>query len=357
MAARPEKTVQKLLISSTAHFEGEFVAQNFSLDHAWPRLHSPRAARWLAPGPHARTALVAVMTTLPSEEPEFIIPNYEHLGDLVCDLMSLLFGKRFDNHGPIEQSGFYGVPDLHAFETACDPALPQNAARPRVDFQIPLKLEEVGRLAPVLFSAPTEATSAFRLACKFYRQALVAAEDDVEIAYLHLITAGEILSGLVDLEAETLVDAATRATLARIEAEHPDGARTARVIRGRLTSIRRRFVAAFDALTTDDFFTRSETTRFGKLQRAGYLKALGAAYDLRSKYLHTGRGFGGWLAPRGADNEERMTGRPVVPDRSFANTLANAPTLVGLERIVRYGLLRRAEGFGVDLAPSPPPEG
>ena len=33
-------------------------------------------------------------------------------------------------------------------------------------------------------------------------------------------------------------------------------------------------------------------------------------------------------------------GRPVVEDRDFARTLAKAPTFSGLERLVRYCLLK-----------------
>jgi hypothetical protein len=38
-----------------------------------------------------------------------------------------------------------------------------------------------------------------------------------------------------------------------------------------------------------------------------------------------------------------------VDDADFGRTLAAAPTFIGLERIVRYGLLRFAEQLGVNL--------
>jgi len=67
-----------------------------------------------------------------------------------------------------------------------------------------------------------------------------------------------------------------------------------------------------------------------------------AAYDLRSKYVHTGQPFGSWVRPRGQTIEEVQVGRPVVTSADLAKTLADAPTLVGLERVLRYALLRFA---------------
>lgn len=42
-------------------------------------------------------------------------------------------------------------------------------------------------------------------------------------------------------------------------------------------------------------------------------------------------------------NNEIQLGRPVVADKDVARALAAAPTLIGLERVTRYALLRFAE--------------
>jgi hypothetical protein len=48
-----------------------------------------------------------------------------------------------------------------------------------------------------------------------------------------------------------------------------------------------------------------------------------------------------WL---GGDTVELQTGRrPIVDDKAFGKILAEAPTWIGLERIVRCGLLRFAQ--------------
>jgi hypothetical protein len=299
-----------------------------------------------------RNAYMLIFRTDPADHGGVIIPNYDHVAEMVCGYLSLLFGKRFDNHGSVESSGFFNLPDLSKMEAYSSPNLPQNAASPRADAPIPLDLAEIRRLIPLLFGSPghSEEARVFRGATKFYLQALQAVEHDVEVAYLHLITAGEILSGAVNVNPDCLLDAATRAILSRIESELRNGAHAARLVRSKLRSVKRRFIVGFENLIEPEFFNRSEATRpYSQLKQASFTRMLSAAYDLRSRYVHTGRSFGGWIAPRGAGSEEVQSGKPIVDDKEYGRILAAAPTYVGLERIVRYGLLKFAARLEVDL--------
>jgi hypothetical protein len=83
----------------------------------------------------------------------------------------------------------------------------------------------------------------------------------------------------------------------------------------------------------------------GLLEAGTYRKALGAAYDLRSKHLHTGKPFGLWVSPDTTRYETQFA-QPVTGDKDFDKVLANAPTFLGLERITRYALLRFAQSNG-----------
>ena len=352
---RPDRDVQKILLSSPCAFTGEFETDGLLLAHAWPSIHDRVAFARRVSGAMGREALMLAFRTDPADQGSVVIPNYDHVGEMVSSYLSLLYGKRFDSHGALESSGFYRLPDLRNWDASHDTALPQNRATPRPDFAIPLVLDEARRLIPLLFGkvARSAHAQAFRGAAKFYHQALRVAEQDLEVAYLHLITAGEILAEAVPVEPDRLIDAQTRGLLERIEEGLPDGVRVARSIRSKLRSIRRRFVHTLCGLTDEGFFERTESNEpFARLSSAAYPKALAAAYDLRSQYVHTGQSFGHWIAPRGTYTGEVQSGRPVVDSKRFERVLANAPTYVGLERIIRYTLLRFAEGLGVDLTPS-----
>ena len=86
--------------------------------------------------------------------------------------------------------------NLEQFNRFCIPELPQNDHHPRSDVAVPLDLRQVAKLAPMLSGQVDDQSKAVALngAAKFYHQALQNCESDPEIAYLHLITAGEILT-------------------------------------------------------------------------------------------------------------------------------------------------------------------
>lgn len=344
MPLKPDQNLQKNLLSTTAHMVGEFERDSVLISHAWAW---PVNANANTASASRTTLLLAVQTQPEPSAPKFVIPDYSYIGEQVVHLLSVLFGKRFDNHGLTEGAGFYRLPDLSALSSFGSPALPINSNVPRADFGVPLNLAEVERIIPLLFNSdlPAAARQTFGTAAKFYSQALRNFESDPEVAYLHLITVGEILAEGQEFPVAETLDARTRQYLGRIERELAEGEAVARHFHGRLRSIRRRFVLTLSRLVDAPFFARKEASEtFMALKAASFVKALLAAYDLRSKYVHTGQPFGNWVRPRGQVVEEMQVGKPVVDSKDLAKVLAGAPTLVGLERVIRYALLR----FGLE---------
>ncbi|WP_342154501.1 hypothetical protein [Methylorubrum sp. SB2] len=353
---RPHETVQRILISSTSHFIGEFENLAILISHAFPGFQDRGGFARRMEGPSSRTGLIISFRTEPlKKEAGIVLPNFEPHGDLFCSYLSLLFGKRFDTHGPFETNGNFWLPDMANFDQFINHLTPQNRHRPRADLPIPLNLSEIQRLEALLldYSIDQKLRTTFQAACRFYLRALQSAENDVEVSYLHLITAGEILSNVTDIDNSELIDDDTKGLLSRIEAGMPDGAAVSRAVRGKLRQIKRRFVLTITHLIDDDFFDRREAAHeYQTFRKDTFKQRISAAYDIRSRYVHTGTAFGGWIAPRGnGSNDEVITGRPVVNDAEFANLLERTPTYVGLERVMRYALLKFAEKTGlIDLS-------
>ena len=202
---------------------------------------------------------------------------------------------------------------------------------------------EFARLKPLLHhvtSLPATFAQTFQGAAKFYLQALQNFEREPEVSYLHLITASEILSNFTKFDKHELLDEQTKILLETIRTQLPNGVKVANQITGSLLLIKKRFVQTITGLVDSAFFDRSESKeQFAQLKSDSFEAAIGAAYDLRSKYVHTGMPFGIWVSRLiGGSNTEIQVGEPVVSDKDFGEILARAPTLVGLERIVRYCL-------------------
>jgi hypothetical protein len=351
---RPNESIQKILISTVARFTGEFSSPNLLITHAWPPFHSGRRDWFREDTPLSRTALVLSFRTVRSPKlPGFVIPNYEPAGQIIGAMLSVLFGKRFETHGPIEMSGSFGVPDLSAFAVPNNPSLPHIGPKLRADYAVPLEISEARRMQTLFLGDHPDAAarSAFMAAARFYQRALQAIEDDPEVAYLHLITAGEIIANHKPFVEEEHLDEQTRIALARIEQEMEGGAALASQLRGKLRGIKRRFVSAIASYVDPGFFDRTEANdAFAAFRADNFTQRLGAAYDLRSKSVHTGRPFGSWIATRN-DGAEVQHGEPVIEDdKELARILYRAPTFVGLERVLRYALIGFARELGADMS-------
>ncbi|MGH1557382.1 hypothetical protein ACRAWD_05250 [Caulobacter segnis] len=89
-------------------------------------------------------------------------------------------------------------------------------------------------------------------------RALQSSEHDPEQAYLHLITAGEIISEAQYPAGGRLLDPDLEAVLQRIEKDLPDGKAAASTLRKRLFEIKRRFVTTFMDYIDQPFFEGGE---------------------------------------------------------------------------------------------------
>ena len=283
--------------------------------------------------------ILAVKTSPPDKSRD--LTDYSPFGDALCIYLSILYGKRFDNHGPVESIGNFWLPNYPPL-SIYDPILPFNNPKPRPDLEIPLNLEEVKRIAPLLLQGEVDLRFKHFLwsAGRFYVHALQHAESQPEIAFLDLITCGEILSNFFEYDQDELLDEQIKGDLVQIAEQIDGGDEIVRRIRGKLFSVKRRFTKTILNLLMPYFFQQSESgDSWGSLKESDISNRIKAAYDLRSRYVHTGQTFGGWVEPRGSIWEVHI-GTPVIEDKELIKILARSPTLIGMERIMRFCLLR-----------------
>ncbi len=351
MPLRSEDTIQRALISTTSRLYGEWERSEAYVGHAWN--FGSMQVRWQA-GPSSRSAFVFSFVTAPLERAVgAVLPNYGPIGAAMSNMLAVLYGKRFDFHGLIEGSGHFQLPDLSAFNQLCNPQLPQNSHESRVDFNVPLNLVEIARVEALALFEPSvseDVANVFHGAAKFYAQALQTVERDPEVAYLHLITAIEILSGHFDYPKESLWDTELRDLIDTVRGGlGDDGERVAQALGQRLRQVKKAFVRTVLDLVDPGFFDRTEAVdAYRRFKLENFEQAIKAAYDLRSQYVHTGVPFGRWVDFPGG---ETSVGKPVLPSKELVKVLERAPTYQGLERVVRYCLLRFLEINGAYKAP------
>ncbi len=151
MKFHPNKRITKILISSTSRFVGEFIDNDLLITHARASSYNQiEGTSGFHENPLSRNYYVIVMETPETKKGTVVIPNYTYMGDAVTILMSILFGKRFDNHGRIESTGNFYLPDISSKTTPCISSLAYNNHKPRKNLNIALKLNEFERIFPLL---------------------------------------------------------------------------------------------------------------------------------------------------------------------------------------------------------------
>lgn len=347
----PKETIQKILISTTSRLVGEYETEGLLITHAWPNYEKLPSQVSITANPLCRNAFVVAFETPQIENDKVLLPNYSPMGDVVCAYLAILFGKRFDNHGFFETIGHFRVPHLEMYSSFYNPSLPQNNHRPRIDLGIELNLCEILRIEKIFQENNDSKFIHFlRSAGRFYLQALQTFESQPETAYLNLITCGEILSNYFEYDKETLLDDESKNIISKIESGLDDGAKVAKQIKSKLLQIKRRFIKTITQLLNDYFFKYSESQYdYAKLKKETIEQRVAAAYDLRSRYVHTGIDFGSWVSRTAPDNPEVQVGSPDVKDKEYQKTLTNCPTYLGLERIMRFCLLRFIQLQGIKI--------
>lgn len=341
---RPNKLIHKLLISSTSRFVGEFESDELLITHAWPFLRKDMSIG-NNENPYCRNYfVVAFKTEEVKDEPKHvrIFPDYSYFGDMLCIFLSILFGKRFDNHGLLETNGLFNLPNFNNISPISLTGVGPNNHSPRKDLCIELDLDNVRLIQGLLDgSVNKEIIDTIYTAGKFYLRSLQIFELEPEIAYIDLVTCGEILSNQIKFSEEELYDEQIKEMLTKIESNLDDGEFIAKNIKGRLFQVKRKYRLTLLKLLNDYFFTNTESKEgFLALKKEDIDKRVKASYDLRSLYVHTGVRFGHWLYPHSYFLNEIQLGVPVVESKDFEKLLFKAPTYIGLERIMRFSLLR-----------------
>ncbi|PFC85544.1 hypothetical protein CN272_20990 [Bacillus anthracis] len=335
---KPDRTVHRFLISSPTRLVGEYISEDLVITHAWS---SDPIIEHAIEGPFSRSYY---MISIKQENTMGLVGFVSRIEiEPIIVYLSVLFGKRFDYHGPVQESGIFHVPNLG--EQGHTKQFKQGFINhhPRANLSVPLNLENFQIMRPLL--ANSEIISIFTAAGKFYLRALQTYETNPGNAYLDLITCGEILSNYFNFDDEKMYDEDLLKMFKKIEEQMDDGTSVVKNIKQRLYQVKRRFTFTILDLLTPDFFEANEINEehgtHASLTPDTIEKRIKVAYDLRSMYVHTGVQFGREIS---VPDNEVPTGTWVTlegkEEKTLLKALNNAPTFKGLERIMRFCLLQ-----------------
>lgn len=340
----PRKDITRFLISTPARFSGACIAERYHLLEAY---ENHRKMPYLA---RADERIFRQYLELSVETPEYdqesiVIPDYTYISDRFCIALSVLFGKRFDSHGLLQQHGRGYVPVIDGVNSICNKNLCFNSIEPRSNYGFSLELPNVKKIQKVVFEQEESLQSAqetFLYAGRFYAQSLRQVEEYPEMAFLSLITVGEILASYFKYPLEELIDDDTTNLLRELREIAGPGEKLAKKVESKIYGVSEAFCKYILGCLDDKFFEKPEASNsYEQLKKEDIKQRLKAAYNMRSHFVHAGRFQSNWMAVNFLNNNEEVVhGNPIIGDRETERMVKRSPTFIGMERIMRCALIK-----------------
>lgn len=340
----PRKDITKFLISTPARFTGVCTSEKYYLVAAHDN-HGKASYTARTDERIFRQYLEIAVETPEYDGKSIIIPDYTHISDNFSIALSVLFGKRFDSHGLLQQHGRGYVPVVDGSNSIYNKNLCFNSLEPRSNYGVSLDLANFNKIQNVVFEQEEEclksAQETFLYAGRFYAQSLRQVETSPEIAFLSLITVGEILSSYFKYPIEDLIDEDATKLLRDLRQIEELGEKLAKKVEAKLRGISEAFCRYLLECLDDRFFKNPEAKNpYEQLKKEDIKQRLKAAYNMRSQFVHAGKFHSNWMSVNYFhNNEEVVHGSPVIGDKDTERMIKRSPTFVGMERIMRYALI------------------
>ena len=305
--------------------------------------------------PFSRRFIIVTLNIPPENGPSPILArNQSYFGEIFSVLFSILYGKEFKFHGLLETFGMHHLPNISNQPNSFY-YLPYYNSSSRKDLEIPLTLDKFELIEPVLLEGPNisdEFRQKIIATGKFYNRALRIFPHEPELAFLDLITCGEMISSFYDEQFtdEELYDENLLTyfeDVRRLE----NGRAIVNNIKSRLYQVKRKFTSSILRNLNDEFFANDETvSNVGRITRENSESVIKAGYDLRSLYVHEGLEFGKYITPEQNQNNELVINEPLQLGQRASRTITRSPSFLGLERMIRFCLLSllNANGLPID---------
>lgn len=352
---KPLSNIHKCLISTPARLVGEYEDDRLLIAPVYASFNDQVLyTSQQGNTPFSRYYYICIFDIKsPSPEAGIVIPDYSYIGELISIALAVYYGKRFDNHGVIESHSLFSMPILNNVPLALKyHYFGVNNSHPRIDLEIELNLEKSRSILEFMtLGSDFELQHTFFTAGKFYLRSLQSVDTDMEGAFLDLITCGEVLSNYYSYVEDEIYDDQLKELFIRLESKGVSKADISS-LKSKLYQVRKKFYLTLKRSLNKEFFSKTESLEeYLALNTTNIDQAIKSAYDIRSKYVHTGFRFGGWLEPREHLMNEIQLAPPFIEDKEIKKIVAKIPTYIGFERIIRFTLLSLLHNSGIEIHP------
>ncbi len=340
------ENIFRFIISSPSRFVDNYVRKNIRIDHFWDFNDSANLKIQQIENPFSRNYYVITLRRKQPKDENGKVKSYNMFkndGNEVMMIMSVLFGKRFDFHGNLQSGNFLSKPNINNIIALDTYNWPFNSYKKRIDTNIDLKLSNLSLCKNIIDKIgrqrPKSHTTFFN-ASNLYCRALQNFDENPDLSYIDLVSAGEILTANFKMKEKYLYDESLKSIFSSIKDNCKDYINIIDNLKSRLYQVRTRFANGLSTLLDDSFFLHTySTNKQWSIQKENILTNLKYTYDLRSQLIHSGLEIGRVL---NIDNlgAELFSVIPLGISKDNFKKLSKSLNFIGLERVIRYSLLK-----------------
>jgi hypothetical protein len=329
----------KVLFSSPVYFTGEYTSNDISYKLSWPQPSQKKVSSF-----HSGNVYIRYFSILKFNSKNDKFSDNNFICDLFCNLITVIFGKYFENHGYLERENMNYIPDYSNIEPLKYYYLKCFNQDERVDYNLQNNFSNLSKIEKIIENSNKDTLHKINICCKFYNSSLKIFEKEPELSYLNLINSLEVLSSMLEFTEDELYnhDKMLCCSLKIIKDKIENADKIISFIKKRLYQIKRKIILTVLKYIDQDFLNKYEGSfdnDFYKITQNNLEKLMKKSYDLRSEYVHGGNYFGDLIFPI---NDNVIIEVATIPENSKYTQLL---TFMGLERIVRYCILQYINEF------------
>lgn len=209
MIMKPNKNIYRFVVSTPSRFVGEY-SSKILISHFWDFENTTDDT--IRESPYTRNYYVISINRSERKNERFTtnLPNiYDVDGNEVMLIMSVLYGKTFFFNGQIQAGNFLTKPFIDTVKPLNSYKWPFNSHQKRIDTNFILNFSQLNSISHIVNkigkTRPKFHTTFFN-ASNLYCRALQNFETHPDLAFIDLVSAGEILTANFKLNKKNIKD-------------------------------------------------------------------------------------------------------------------------------------------------------
>ncbi|KAA3612645.1 MAG: hypothetical protein DWQ05_18520 [Calditrichaeota bacterium] len=340
---KPDKNIYRFVISTPSRFVGEYSKKIF-IGHFWDFENTTQYS--VTENPYSKNYYVISINRPVGRNPRITtnLPNmYNVDGNEIMLIMAVLYGKTFFFNGEIQAGEFLTKPFIDINRPLNSYKWHFNSHKKRIDTNFNLNFAELTNVEHIINkvgkSRPKYHTTFFN-ASNLYSRALQNFEHHPDLAFIDLVSAGEILTANFKINEKTIQDIELENLFKRIRNNCKSASEILELLKLKAYNIRNKFSNGLFNFLDDNFFKYTYSgNKDWAINKENILICLKATYDLRSQIVHSGMALGKIINVNNLDSEI-FSVFPAEASKEKFKLLSKSLNFLGLERVIRYSLLK-----------------